>query len=500
MFRVQLDAADLAQRRVGLVGVVHDLLEAIVRDDVQAVHGLDAGAPAVGQAQAAADRLLHQRAGVGSAQRHDGVEVGDVPALFQHVDVDDDLGRLADLLDGQQLADHLFLVGAALAAVDLDDLAAVAALEEVGGLQVRQQRPGVHRVAGDDQHEGLDLAHVVRAGVGLQLDLGGLVQAHAVAQLDALDFLGRQRLGVEVALRDDDRFLDEAVFHRAAQRVVEHDVPERHRALRGFHERGGGQLQPQHRFQLVEGAQAGRGTVAVRLVHQQHEVGQGGEVVEIALADVFRQALDARGLAAAHLGADLGDVEDVDAHAAPQVAEHGGAFLVVVAGDDDRVGEGELGDALEHVLGRVGGEVGDELVVDRQVGGEDEEVADAVRLVEVGDEGAHQPRLAHAGGQREAQRRELALEVLQRREQRLERGEQVRHVGGAALVPQQAGLFGEGPGQPGQGFLLWRPQAQAAGDGVDVALAHACVPPNRSSCVGVAAGFWAIGRFDTFRL
>ena len=59
-----------------------------------------------------------------------------------------------------------------------------------------------------------------------------------------------------------------------------------------------------------------------------------------------------------------------------------------------------------------GREVGDQLVVDRQVRGEHEEMADALGLVEVGDERAHQARLADAGRQGEAERREVPLEVL----------------------------------------------------------------------------------------
>ena len=43
------------------VGVVHDLLELVVRDDGQPVHRAHARPLAVGQAQAAADGLLHQR-------------------------------------------------------------------------------------------------------------------------------------------------------------------------------------------------------------------------------------------------------------------------------------------------------------------------------------------------------------------------------------------------------------------------------------------------------
>ena len=86
-------------------------------------------------------------------------------------------------------------------------------------------------------------------------------------------------------------------------------------------------------------------------------------------------------------------------------------LIVVVAGDDLRRVGGELRDALEDVLRRVRREVGDQLVVDRQVRRQHEEVVDAVRQVQVADERAHQPRLAHAGGQRKAERRKVALEV-----------------------------------------------------------------------------------------
>ena len=93
------------------------------------------------------------------------------------------------------------------------------------------------------------------------------------------------------------------------------------------------------------------------------------------------------------------------------VEQRAGLRLVVVAGDDLRRVGGEFRDALEDVLRRVRREVGDQLVVDRQVRRQHEEVVDAVREVQVADKGAHQPRLAHAGGQREAERGEFALKI-----------------------------------------------------------------------------------------
>jgi len=175
----------------------------------------------------------------------------------------------------------------------------------------------------------------------------------------------------------------------------------------------------------------------VRLVHQQDQVGQIGEMVEIAVAQHLLHSFDARLLAATHLGIDLGNIEDVDAHimrkAPGLIVDDGARLVVVVAGDDQRRLLRKLGDALEDVFRRVACEVGDQLVVDRQVGRQHEEVVDAVRQMQVSDERAHQAGLAHAGGQREAQRRKLALKVRQRGELRLQRGENGRNI---ALVTQ----------------------------------------------------------------
>ncbi|KFB74667.1 MAG: hypothetical protein AW09_000003 [Candidatus Accumulibacter phosphatis] len=85
-------------RRVRLVGLGDDLLKLVVGDDVQPIHGRHAGALAIGQTQAAPDGLLDEDAGIGRPQRHDGVEVGHVPALLEHVDVNHDLRRLVGVL------------------------------------------------------------------------------------------------------------------------------------------------------------------------------------------------------------------------------------------------------------------------------------------------------------------------------------------------------------------------------------------------------------------
>ena len=218
--------------------------------------------------------------------------------------------------------------------------------------------------------------------------------------------------GVEVLAGDDRRLLDEAVLHRAAQGVVLDDVAEWRGLLAAGDIGGGGELQAEDGVQLVDGADARRGAVAMRLVHEEDEVRQLREPVEVALADVLGEALDAGSVAAAHLGVDLGDVEDIDAALDERVEEAPGIGFPRIAGDDIRRVGGEGADAPEDVLRGAGGEVADELVVDRQVRGEDEEVVDAVGGVEVANERAHEAGFADAGGEGEAERGEVALEIL----------------------------------------------------------------------------------------
>jgi hypothetical protein len=101
------------------------------------------------------------------------------------------------------------------------------------------------------------------------------------------------------------------------------------------------QLQAEHGPQLVDRADAGAGPVAVRFIHQQEEVVQVRQVIEVALADVLRQALDARRAAAA----DLAPIayrwaENLRAYDAPEIRRFNryydsmaGESAVVVATD-----------------------------------------------------------------------------------------------------------------------------------------------------------------------
>ena len=226
--------------------------------------------------------------------------------------MDDDFGRLVRTLHFQQPLDHLVFFSAAPAGINLNDLRLVPPVEKRIRLNERHQLARVRRLAGDDEHERLHGRLTCLARVGVQLNLDALVQADAIFQLQLLDSLSRHARRVEILACDDRRFLDEAVGHRAAQGIVEDDVVESDRTLWCFHLRGRCQLKPHDRSQFVDRLDPGRRAVSVRLIHDQDEVVEPGEVRKVALADVLRQPFDSRRFAATDLGVDLGDIEDVD--------------------------------------------------------------------------------------------------------------------------------------------------------------------------------------------
>ncbi|MNF77866.1 hypothetical protein D3C84_600190 [compost metagenome] len=154
-----------ADRGVCPVGVIDDFLEAVMGNDVEPINCRHAGAFAIGQAQTSANGLLDQGAGIGGTQRDYGVEVGYVPAFFEHVDMDDDLGWLLHAFHAQQTADHFLFVLAGLAGVHLNHLAGIAPVEQLV-LQAVQQLRGMTSVSGDNQHEGLDQFDCIFPGVG----------------------------------------------------------------------------------------------------------------------------------------------------------------------------------------------------------------------------------------------------------------------------------------------------------------------------------------------
>ena len=87
-------------------------------------------------------------------------------------------------------------------------------------------------------------------------------------------------------------------------------------------------------------------------IHEQDQVVQIGQVVEIGIAQIFGKPFDAAEAFPLGLRVDLGDVEDVDL----DLGVKNGllrSVLIILAGDDARSYGRKLADAVEDVFGVV---------------------------------------------------------------------------------------------------------------------------------------------------
>ena len=237
------------------------------------------------------------------------------------------------------------------------------------------------------------------------------MQAHAVFQLDLLDFLRRIHIRLEMVAGGDGRLLDEAVRHCPRQRIIHDDIAERDLRLARFHKRRRRQLQTEQRLEFVNGAHSRLRAVAVRLIHQQHQIGQIRQMIEITVAQHLAHPLDTRFLAAAHLAVNLGDIKDIDTYLTPELATKHILLVVIVAGNHARRLLRKFGNALEDIFRCVRGEIGNQLVVNGQVGREDKEIVNAIAQMQIGNASAHQARLADPGRQGKTKRGKLALKI-----------------------------------------------------------------------------------------
>lgn len=280
---------------IGLAGIVNDFLETIVGNDIQAIHGIAACALAIGQAQPPADGLLHKRTGVGCTQGDDGIEVGNVPAFFQHIDVDDNFHGIFRVFHGQQTLDDLLTLAAAFGlGVDDENLSLIASFADVRPFQQLLQTLGVLDISGDDKDKRFNPGPVFVSGIGQQGNPRIFMDLQAVFQFDAFDFFGRALRGIKVKARDDGRLLDKAVRYGLRQGIFINDIAETVRLLALLDLRRCRQLQPQQGMQFIEGFHTRRCPIAVGFVHDQHQIIQPGQIVKITGAQILRKTPDAR--------------------------------------------------------------------------------------------------------------------------------------------------------------------------------------------------------------
>ena len=277
-------------------------------------------------------------------------------------------------------------------------------------------------VSASHQYEGLDMGLGVSPCIDLQTRHRVLMYRESVLELDALHFGRRQSFATEVCpLGNSGDFDIQSLSKGLGEIVLIDDVA--HGLI--VPQWGSRHLYPQDGGEVVNGQARGIGIVAMRFVHQHDKVGQRGQIVVIARAEVLREAFHARCryhsafLGGLIVGVELGDIEDIDLDLVVLeellVAPSRTNRKIVLARNHHRWIGYVFCQAFEYVLvvTRVA-KVAQQLVVEREVGSEDEEMLDAVYLMQVVDGGSHQARLPYAGGDGAGQRGEVALKALER--------------------------------------------------------------------------------------
>ena len=342
----------------------------------EGIYVADAGAlAAIRQAEATADGLLHKNRSIRSTERNDCVKVGHIPALLEHIDVDDNLNLVVGFLQRDEQAVHLFLL--LCGGVYLQNLAFVLSVEHF----LFQEFLGLLRVgdvATHYQNEGLDQLAVVLLGVQLQVLFGIAVNTDGILQFEHIQLFVPQVAFLEIATLGHRRNLDIlTVGQGLSQVVLIDDVLE---GLALLIRRSGCHLQAEYRPEFIDGFLGCVCMVAVGFVHQDDQVIEAGQIIKVGLAKVFREAAHTGCSPAAFLavGVELGNVEYVDFNCVEEVTAVQLEVVVVVSVDDDGRFAHKLSNALEHILfiGRVA-EVSLQLFIQRQVGCQDKEVLDA---------------------------------------------------------------------------------------------------------------------------
>ena len=188
-------------------------------------------------------------------------------------------------------------------------LGGILAVAEVGRLHVRLHPLRVLGVLAHDEHERLDRLPAALPRVGQQRGLCALVREDAVRQHQLVAVLRRKVGEVDVLTAESPRRPRIPVGDRLRKRILVDDILEQLFATAFVGLRRRRQLQAEYRLQVVQGGGPTLGAVVVRLIHQEDEIVQSGQLVEERLPEILVQLT--------HLGVvlvELVDVEDEDPH------------------------------------------------------------------------------------------------------------------------------------------------------------------------------------------
>ena len=271
---VDLDYVLLAEDRLGIVGNIDNPLKQVMRDKGELIHFRIARGLPVRKPQPAADGLLAQRGRGGRAQGNDGVQIGYVPSLLEHVHMDDNFDRVPRVFQPQEFLNILVLLAASLVGVDLHDLLGISALEEAVRRNQFAQGRRVFRVLRHHQHKRPHYRHLVVTGEDIEGNLRVLVYAHPVFELDAVYFLDGNAGRIEILAGRHRRDLHKTVTDGLCQGILVHHVLELDGMRAALNLWCGRQFQTQHRLQLVDDLHAPVRTVVMRLIHEKYEIVQ----------------------------------------------------------------------------------------------------------------------------------------------------------------------------------------------------------------------------------
>jgi hypothetical protein len=89
--------------------------------------------------------------------------------------------------------------------------------------------------------------------------------------------------------------LHKTIGHGSSERIVKNDILEGNWAARGLNKWRGRQFKAKYRLQLIDRTNACGGAIPMRFIHYQYEIIEAREVIEVALANLFAEAANARG-------------------------------------------------------------------------------------------------------------------------------------------------------------------------------------------------------------
>ena len=219
-----------------------NVVEFIVRCEHHSVNVAIPGALAIGQTQTTAHHLFTQDLGSGRAERNNGIEIVHVPALFEHIDVDNDFYRVLRIFDAKKHPRIRLCFRALLLGMDDNRLVSVCSILEFIGTDKTIYPCGMICVFADYEHKRLHNRLTVISGIDFQLAFCILMAGNTVQQHHLVKLLIAKIVKVNVGAGDGKRRPGVAVLNRLGERIFIHNILEGNLFIALGNERRGRQL------------------------------------------------------------------------------------------------------------------------------------------------------------------------------------------------------------------------------------------------------------------